>query len=828
MSRSAIAFATSSWLWLASLVGAAAAPPGSIDYSRDVRPILSAHCFQCHGPDADARQAGLRLDDEAAATGELPSGSRAVVPGSPSASELIKRIATDDEDLAMPPADAGKRLTEHEVAIVRQWIDDGAAYTRHWAYVAPERPVLPIVSKPAWARNPIDSFILARLDREGLRPAPAADRATLLRRVALDLTGLPPTIAEVDRFVADPSHDAYEQAVDRLLAKQSYGERFAAMWLDLGRYGDSQGYIHDPPRTIWRWRDWLIEALNANLPFDQFTVEMLAGDLLPEPTTDQLIATGFHRNTTNNTEGGANPEEYRHASVVDRVNTTMQVWMGTTIGCAQCHTHKYDPITQREYYQVFAIFNGTRDNNSEDPTREVPRVGDDDRFAVTSETLKRARGELYAETKRADETLPDWLNSVDPTSLPKEIAEIVAMPADDRNMEQREMLAAHHRSLSDSWKAAQEVADRYKADLSTVSTTTLIMSEGPARETHVAIRGNYRNHGDAVKPGVPAAFHPLLHAGNCDRLSFARWLVDPANPLTARVAVNRLWQEIFGIGIVETAEDFGNQGEPPTHPELLDWLAMEYIRLDWDTKALLRLMVTSAAYRQASQTTPELAARDPLNRLLARGPRVRLTAEAVRDQALAVAGLLTPKLYGPPVHPPQPTSGLSAAFGTSTDWNTSDGEDRYRRALYTRWRRNLPYASMIAFDAPERSVCSTRRIRSNTPLQALVTLNDAVFVEAAQALARRAIQESGGDVSARAEYAFRSVLLRRPEPAELSRLVALFEQARSSLASAPDEALALATKPLGALPAGIDPADAAAWTVVANVLLNLDETLAKP
>jgi mono/diheme cytochrome c family protein len=827
MSRLTVALVCCGWLMVAASALAADAPT-KIDYSRQVRPILSGRCFQCHGPDAEARQADLRLDEQVAATGELPSGARAIAPGDLSASALLDRVTTADPDQAMPPAGVGKRLTDVEVSILKQWIAEGADYTRHWAYVAPVRQPLPAVSQPAWPKNPIDYFLLARLDREGLKPAAEADRPTLLRRVALDLTGLPPTVEEVERFVADLRPDAYERAVDDLLAQQSYGERFAAMWLDLGRYGDSQGYIHDPPRTIWRWRDAVIDALNANLPYDRLTIELLAGDLLPEPTTEQVIATGFHRNTTNNTEGGAIPEEYRHASVVDRVNTTMQVWMGTTIGCAQCHTHKYDPITQHEYYQVFAIFNGTTDANSEEPSREVPRVGLGDQFTSARAALEAARAQLDAETKRINAELPAWIESVDRGTLPKEVADLLAVAVEQRSKEQNDKLAAHHRSLSAAWKTADDLVKQRQAEFEAVSTTTLVMNEGPARTTHVALRGDYKSLGDAVQPGVPAAFHAFPADAKRDRLGLARWLVDPANPLAARVAVNRLWQEVFGIGIVETAEDFGNQGEPPIHPELLDWLATEYLRLGWDTKAILKLMVTSAAYQQASHTSTELAARDPFNRLLARGPRVRLSAEAVRDQALAASGLLSRKMHGPPVHPPQPINGLAAAFGSSTDWETSAGEDRYRRALYTRWRRNLPYASMVTFDAPERSVCSIRRTRSNTPLQALVTMNDPVFVEAAQALARCTVRDGGANVAARAQFAFRRVLLRDPEKAELDRLVALFEQAKTNLAADATAALALATKPLGDVPPGMDAVELSAWTVVGNVLLNLDETLAKP
>jgi mono/diheme cytochrome c family protein len=827
MSRLTLALLTCGWLWIGGTARAAEAT-AKIDYSRQVRPILSGRCFQCHGPDGEARQADLRLDEQAGAIVELPSGEHAIVPGSPDLSALLERVTTTDVERAMPPAGMGKRLSDAEVAILKQWIAEGANYTRHWAYVAPVRPPLPQVTQPDWPRNPIDYFLLARLEHEGLQPAAEADRPTLLRRVALDLTGLPPSMEEVARFATDTRPDAYERAVDDLLARQAYGERFAAMWLDLARYGDSQGYIHDPPRTIWRWRDTVIDALNANTPYDQFTIELLAGDQLPQPTTEQLIATGFHRNTTNNTEGGAVPEEYRHASVVDRVNTTMQVWMGTTIGCAQCHTHKYDPITQHEYFQLFAIFNGTADANSEEPTREVPRVGLDAQFAAARAAVDAARAQLDAETKRADTELPAWLETVDRGTVPKEIADLLAVSTEHRSKEQNEKLAAHHRSLSAAWKSADDLVKQRQTEFEGVSTTTLVMVEGATRTTHVALRGDYKSLGDVVQPGVPAAFHPFPAGSNVDRLGLARWLVDPANPLAARVAVNRLWQEVFGIGIVETAEDFGNQGEPPMHPELLDWLATEYMRLGWDTKAILRLMVTSAAYRQASNAPAELTARDPFNRLLARGPRVRLSAEAVRDQALAAAGLLSQKMHGPPVHPPQPVNGLAAAFGTSTDWETSAGEDRYRRALYTRWRRNLPYASMLTFDAPERTVCSIRRIRSNTPLQALVTMNDPVFVEAAQALARRIMSDGGAHTASRARFGFERVLLRQPEAAELERLVALFEQAHKALAADESAAIALASKPLGAIPAGMDAASLGAWTVVGNVLLNLDETLAKP
>jgi hypothetical protein len=789
-------------LTLAALAAGADSRP--IDFSREVRPILSNYCFQCHGPDDKARKAKLRLDESAAATAELPSGHRAIVPGKPKESELLVRLTTEDAHAVMPPAKLGKKPKAGEVETLRRWIAQGAAYTKHWAYVAPVRPPLPAVSDPSWTLNPIDRFILARLDREGLRPAPATDRYTLLRRVSLDLTGLPPTPEEADRFANDPRPDAYEKAVDDLLARSSYGERWASIWLDLARYGDSVGYIHDPPRTIWRWRDWLVQVLNDNRPYDRLTVEMLAGDLLPNPTREQVIATGFHRNTTCNTEGGANAEEYRFAAVVDRVNTTMQVWMGSTFACAQCHNHKYDPFSQKEYYQLFAIFNNTADNNTEEPILDVPRPGREAEFAALSERIDRAKA-LLAEASRR-RAAPSWLTEAGPIAAP----------------------AAYRRFRAAEWSARNDELKRLQVERDRVATTTLVMREAAVRPAYVAIRGDYQNRGEAVNPGVPAALHPASPGTKLDRLALARWLVDSANPLTARVAVNRLWQEVFGVGIVETAEEFGMQGEPPSHPELLDWLATEYVRLGWDTKKLLKLIVTSATYRQSSRANAELAQRDPANRLLARGPRVRLSAEALRDQALAVSGLLSPRMFGSPVHPHQPVNGLAAAFGPSTDWENGRGEDAHRRALYTHWRRNLPYPSMLAFDVPERAACSVRRIRTNTPLQALVTLNDPVFVEAAQALARRILAEGGSTPESRAARGFRLALVRPPSDAELRRLVALYTQSRAALAADPARAAALAAKPIGPVPPGLETVEAAAWTVVGNVLLNLDEVVAKP
>lgn len=744
-------------IWCGATVSAA--DPGSdasIDFNRDIKPILSNQCYFCHGPDEAERHAGLRLDQLSGATEDL-GGYRAIVPGDAAASSLLERVGSDDDDLRMPPPGKGSRLTDHQIELLRRWIDQGAQYAQHWSYVKPQPvavPAVEAVAGAAWPNHPIDAFIWQRLQQQSLSPNPPADRYSQVRRLTLDLTGLPPTPDEVAAFVSDRDPHYYEKWVDQLLARPAYGEHWARMWLDLARYADSAGYADDPLRTIWLYRDQVIDAINRNQPFDQFTVEQLAGDLLPDPNDQQLIATAFHRNTMTNSEGGTDDEEFRNAAIVDRVNTTFAVWMGTTMACAQCHTHKYDPITHEDYFAAFAIFNNTADADRRDeaPLHSVAVDGQDVTVPVMQE-----------------------------------------LPADQ------------------------------------------------ARRTHVQLRGNFMNLGQPVQPALPAAFHPLRRSTDLstapppNRLDLAHWLVDPDNPLTARVIVNRYWERLFGTGLVATSEEFGSQGELPSHPELLDWLALWWIDHDWDSKALVKLLVTSATYRQSSAVTPEQWQRDPANRWLGRGPRFRMPAEAVRDQALAIAGLLSQQMHGPSVHPPQPASGLSAAFGSRIDWTTSSGADRYRRGLYTSWRRSNPYPSMSTFDAPNREVCTLRRGRSNTPLQALVTLNDPVYVEAAQGLARRILRETVelGESDALTERLRHAVMLSLARPAqteELQRLTELYETALADLAARPDEALRLATDPLGpwqpvdprlqSLPA----AELAAWTVVANVLLNLDET----
>jgi hypothetical protein len=699
----------------------------------------------------------------------------------------------------MPPAETGNRLTGQQIDVLRRWIAHGAPYAEHWSFVPPRRPTVPVIQNPAPAfRTPIDRFIAARLGQEGLTPNPPADPYVLLRRASLDLRGLPPTPAEADAFASDTRPDAYDQMVERFLADPAYGERWAQVWLDLARYADSAGFGSDPLRlNIYPYRNWVIAAFNRNLPFDRFTTEQLAGDLLPNPTREQRSATAFHRNTMTNTEGGTDDEEFRVAAVKDRVDTTLQVWMGLTVGCAKCHSHKFDPISQTEYYQLFAVFNQTADTDKPD---EQP-------------TLPLPTAEQEAAIRRTDAQVADLKHRLD-TWTPARVASWVG----DR-----------------SWFGPAEVIDLRnriaRLEKSRPQPTRLpVMEElAPARrrETRVMKKGNFLDLGDPVQPAVPVAFHKLPTGSKPDRLGVATWLIDPANPLTARVAVNRLWAQLFGLGLVETEEDFGTQGELPSHPELLDWLATEYVRLGWDTKALLRLIVTSATYRQSSKATPERLSKDPRNRLLSRGTRMRLDAELVRDQALSLGGLLSRKIGGPSVYPAQPDGLWQAAFNGQRNYPTSKGEDRYRRGLYTFLRRTVPYPSLAAFDAPSREICAIRRIRTNTPLQAFVTLNDPVFVEASQSLARRIVRDSGPTVADRARFGLTLCLGRPPRPEQVVQIRQLFEAELTHYRRDPSGARTLATNPLGPLPAGMDAAELAAWTVVANVLLNLDGVLTK-
>jgi hypothetical protein len=1025
------------------LVRAQAPAPGpagaqTIDFARDIQPIFEQYCYECHG--ASKARGHLRLHSPELIRKGGESGP-AITPGKSHESLLIRRVLGLDGDDRMPRD--GDPLPEALIARLRAWIDQGAPVAgaplmtgaaapeasapveEHWAYVKPKRPDLPPVATSGWVRNPIDRFVLARLETEKLSPAPEAGRAALLRRVTLDLTGLPPAPDELDAFMADRSGGAYEKVVERLLASPHYGERWARPWLDLARYADTNGHEKDNRRAIWKYRDWVIDALNRDVPFDTFTIEQLAGDMLPNASVEQKIASGFHRNAMTNEEGGVDPEESRYEVLVDRVNTTATVWLGTTLACAQCHNHKYDPFTQKDYFRLLAFFanadfdsrsfgDGTRyfeptldlatpeqeaarkelqanvDRLEQElktvtpavreaqeqweqsiksadtvwtrlvpqkvsatngvllkalpdgsvlasganpqlttyvytaettlqgitgvrlealPDPSLPKGGPGrdayGHFRVTDlqvavapaseagqpprvvefETLKvndsassfeprdvlagkdggrdRKRGSWAINAMRDVERVPRHavlaaaapfgfpggtritvrIDQLDGTigqgigrfalsvtaaqnplagmDLAARLRPVLDLPVDQRKAAQAEELAVVFRSVSPLLKPAREAlaaARKALADLQIPS--TLVMRERASFERpsyDVRVRGSFAAKGERVYARTPGALHPMRDDQPVNRLGLARWLVDGNNPLVARVAVNRLWEQIFGRGLVETSEDFGAQGSPPTHPELLDWLATELVARGWSQKAIIRAIVLSSTYRQTSAVAPQLTEHDPYNRLLARGPRVRMEAEMVRDVALAASGLLSPKMFGPSVFPPQPDGIWNMPY-SSDKWTTSTGEDRYRRSLYTFWRRTSPYPSFMTFDATSREFCTVRRVRTNTPLQALTLLNDPASFEAARALAGRMLA-AGPDVRSRAAFGIKLVLSREARPAELDRLASMYEQELAHYRTGDGAAAGPAARS--------DAPDVAAWTMVANVLLNLDETVTK-
>ncbi|QYK48612.1 MAG: PSD1 domain-containing protein [Phycisphaeraceae bacterium] len=762
-------------------------PSSPLLFSRDVRPILSNNCFKCHGPDEQTRQAGLRLDTRDGAL-------EAIRAGNPDASLLIRRIETSDESERMPPPEVSTHgLSDPQIAVLRRWISEGVTWSEHWSFVPPVRSDPPPPSNPAWPRRPLDNWVLASLTDAGLEPSPEADRRTLIRRVSLDLIGLPPTPEETDAFVNDASPDAYERVVDRLLASPRFGEKWARWWLDLARYADTKGYEKDDRRTMWPYRDWVIRALNDGIPFDRFSLLQLAGDLQAEPTTDDLVATAFHRNTMTNDEGGTDDEEYRTAAVIDRVNTTMEIWQGLTMGCAQCHTHKYDPITHTDYFAFAAIFNNTEDADRypvESPVLPLP--SDEQRSKIDALNAEIARLQAAAETE----------------------------PALAKDLEPQ--LAEQRKQLGDLQNAVIKIP---------------IMRElqgDQRRTTHRLSGGSHLAPQEAVQPGIPAMLAGVSESNPTNRHELAAWLFDPDNPLTARVIVNRVWEQLWGEGLVTTLEDFGTQGAWPTHSELLDSLAIAFrdgtysdatSPHPWDFKRLLRELVTSSTYRQSSASSQGSYADDPANLRLARGPRLRLDAETIRDQVLAASGLLSSKMYGPSVFPYQP-DGLWIMIYSGDRWNQSTGEDAHRRSLYTFIRRTVPHPAMTTFDAPSREVCISRRIRTNTPLQAMVTLNDPQFVEASQGLARLAIRAHVDDAS-RAAFIMQRVLCRPPTADELAAMLHSLAFLRTRYADSPDDALAAATEPLGPLDPAIPPSEAASWSVLASVILNLDEALTK-
>jgi Protein of unknown function (DUF1553)/Protein of unknown function (DUF1549)/Planctomycete cytochrome C len=759
-----------------------------VDFAKDVQPILERNCLKCH--DASKRKGGLALVS-AVTLSEGSNTGKVVVAGESAASKLIAAISSTNAESRMPPE--GPALSAAEIAMLRTWIDQGADWPKeivlkgasskatHWAFLPITNPSLPNVKNRAWVRNGIDHFILQRLEKDGFAPSPEADAATLIRRLSFDLIGLPPSADEVSAFQRDfaaKPQAAYEQLVDRLLASPHYGERWGRHWLDFARYADSDGYEKDSARPwAWRYRDWVIHALNRDLPFDQFTIEQLAGDLLPDATLEQKIATGFHRNTLTNKEGGVDQEEFRIAAVVDRVNTTSKVWLGITVNCCQCHDHKYDPLSQREFYQLFGFFNGDREADIDAP---LPN----------EEAMLKPKKEAHAK-KRADlqKALDDFKQK-----NPK------APKTDPQLVKLTKALTDHDKTAPTASKAPT-------------------LQFAAAKPTHVLVRGDFLRKGVEVKPGTPSVL-PLLTttSANASRLDLARWIVGPDNPLTRRVIANWVWHKYFGRGLVATLEDFGTQGQKPSHPELLDYLATQMLEKKWRLKELHKFIVMSATYRQSSRARPDFADRDPLNVLLARQNRLRLEAEQIRDTALASSGLLTRTVGGASVRPPQPPGISELTYAGSAKWSDSLGPDRYRRGLYIWFQRTSPYPMLMTFDSSDGVVCTVKRDRSNTPLQALTLLNDVVFVECAQELGCRTA-ERDGDSHAKLEWAFRQCLGRSPGGGEMERLTRLFDDLHDLAKASPVSAVKL----LGKRKVKVDPVEAAAWVALSRAIMNLDE-----
>ena len=877
-----------------------------VDFNAEIRPIFNAKCITCHGGVKQSGGFGLVFRENALRQTE--SGKYAIVPGDPNQSELVNRIEHTSIELRMP-LDASP-LTNHQIDLLKAWIKQGAEWSEHWAYIKPKKE-LPPTSESSWIQNGIDNFILSKMKESGLDPSPKAEKETLMRRVSLDLTGLPPTKEDLDLFLNDRSDRAYEKAIDRLLASPRYGEHWASMWLDLARFADSKGYERDPLREIWQYRDWVIKAFNADMPFDQFTIEQLAGDLLPTPTNEQLIATGFHRNTMSNDEGGSDNEEFRIAAVIDRVNTTWEVWQSTTMACVQCHSHPYDPIKHEEFYKFSGFFNNTSDYDhpSESPTLRTYKQEDALKLAAIKkwiaanadpkEALALEQNLTLQEpkifpgyfddlhncifTNRADE---DYLfikddghfriKEIDLTKIQNVLLHYeqssdepatvtVRLDASDGPVIGEESLTPNGRypgttrigidpndgirdlyftvsspheegrickingvMLMNELPGRNQVGfEDFQNDFFTFFNTkdsirTPVMFENPdhlKRPTFVFERGNWLVKGEQVNSDVPQTWNKMPTNAQKNRLGMAQWLMSRDNPLTARVMANRIWAQIFGTGIIETTEDFGTQGEPPSHRELLDWLAIKFSdEYDWSIKQLLRLIVTSATYQQDARITPEDLEKDPRNRLLARGPRVRLSAEEIRDQALQLCGLLSNKMYGPSVMPAQPDGIWQNTVYSSAKWVTSEGENSHRRGIYTLLRRSSPYPSMMTFDGSSREFCLSRRINTNTPLQALITLNDPVYLEAAREFAK-IMSSKDGEASSQLRSGFRILMFQEIKTAELEKLVKLYQESLDYYLANPNSALEITETSSSP--------EMAAMTVVANAMLNLDAFITK-
>lgn len=834
---------------LAQEIPPAAARP--VDFEKEVQPLLRKRCLACHN--GQLAQNGLRLDDGAAALAGGYSGP-VILPGKSADSKIVLRAASNKKGFMMPPM--GPSLTPEEVGTLRAWIDQGAKWPvkaasaakpvkqTHWAYQPVTPPAIPEVRNRAWTRNPIDRFVLARLEQEGIEPSPEASRATLIRRVTLDLTGLPPAAEEIAAFVADTRADAYTQLVERLLASPHYGEARARFWLDLARYADSDGYEKDQVRPYaWRYRNWVIDAFNQDKPFDQFTIEQLAGDLLPGAAVDQRIATGFQRNTLTNREAGVDRAEARFEQLVNRTSTVGTVWLAQTVGCAQCHNHKYDPISQKDFYQLLAFF-----DRADDEDIIAPVAGEMGAYLRQRPEYQERRAELFA-TYGVEAMQREWEKQMvaaldtpgkdlewdfSATSLKAMVdhaERTLRTPGEKRSALNAERLTYYFinnpgpangrdKEKMDCFRDLRRRLSELDGKYPKLS-QAMTMAENPAApQTHIAIRGDYREKGIPVEPATPGFLPPLAAKESANRLALARWLVSPDNPLTARVTVNRLWQEMFGRGLVRTSEDFGTQGERPSHPELLDWLAVEFAGNGWSVKHLLRTIVLSATYRQSSDVSREMSAKDPENTWLARQSRVRLTAEQVRDAALAASGLLDTRIGGPSVRPPQPAGLDALGYGGNVKWRESEGPDRYRRGLYIFFQRTVPYPQLMNFDAPDSTVTCSRRRRSNTPLQALNLLNDPVFVEAAQALAVRLLEVPAPD---RLERAFLLTVGRKPAPRERERLQKFLDEQASGAAKR--ETSAAAFVPF--VPESHNFAETYMWTGVSRVLLNLDEFITR-
>lgn len=834
---------------------AAFAEEAPLSFNHDIRPILSENCFYCHGQDSNQRKGNLRLDlrENALRAGE--SGEVVVVPGKPEESALIQRITSSDREEQMPPPKSHRTLTAEQKEKLRRWIAEGAEYQQHWAFMTPVRPALPEVKRADWARNGIDRFVLARLEQEGLEPSAEADRATLIRRVTLDLTGLPPTPEEVDAFLADTSPDAYERLVDRLLANPHYGERMALPWLDAARYADSNGFQQDGDTFQWMWRDWVVRAFNADMPFDQFSIEQLAGDLLPQPTTDQLVATAFNRNHLLNGEGGAIPEEQRFNVLFDRVDTTATTWLGLTVACAQCHDHKYDPITQRDYYSLLHLFNQVSENGlaGGGPSRmriaapfiEVPTEETKEHIAALEAKVKEAdtAGQGKAKFELA---LAAWKAGLTPDSktpdgraIDGKLTEILRLEPEKRTDAQKQELENGLRSQFERkvwggiakgddgakrWEEAKAELAKYRSE---ETPRVMVMRDDKPRETFLLDRGEYLKPKEKLGFATPAFLPAPSADAPQNRLGFSQWLFQPDNPLTARVQANRMWQLFFGKGLVKTAEDLGVQSETPVHQDLLDWLAVEFRESGWRVKQMHRLIVTSATYRQSSKVTPELLGRDPENRLLARGARFRAPSLILRDVALAASGLLNPRLGGQPVYPYQP-EGIWETLAITKErdftYPASGGADLYRRSLYTFWRRTIGPANM--FDASARQTCKVRADVTSTPLHALTTLNDPTWGEAARVLAAHSM-EHGPETDARLTYAFRRVLGRLPVERDLVALRRALEKQRGFFEADPSAAAEVTR--IGAAPMAkeLPVTEHAAFTAVCLALFNLDEALTR-